>query len=78
MRQRATYYAFAVLGESLNKLMQHEPALRPELSDVRMAIDMRNRLIHGYSSVDVAIVWATTQADIPNLRDELRGLLGFQ
>lgn len=41
MRQRATYYAFAVFGEALNKLMQHEPTLRPALSDVRMAIDMR-------------------------------------
>jgi uncharacterized protein with HEPN domain len=75
MRQRATYYAFAVLGEALNLLIQHTPSLRKELSDVRLAIDMRNRLIHGYASVDTGIVWATAQADIPNLRDELQGLL---
>jgi uncharacterized protein with HEPN domain len=75
MRQRATYYAFAVLGEALNLLMRHAPDLQTEISDVRLAIDMRNRLIHGYASVDVGIVWATVRAEIPNLRDELQGLL---
>lgn len=75
MRQRATYYAFAVLGEALNQLMKHAPSLRTDISDVQLAIDMRNRLIHGYSSIDVGIVWATVQADIVNLRDELQGLL---
>lgn len=75
MRQRATYYAFVVLGEALNLLMRHAPSLRTEISAIRLAVDMRNRLIHGYASVDAGIVWATAQADIPNLRDELQGLL---
>lgn len=75
MRQRATFYAFAVLGESLSQLMQHAPHLRTEIGDHRLATDMRNRLIHGYASVDVGIVWATVQADIPNMRDEVQRLL---
>jgi uncharacterized protein with HEPN domain len=78
MRQKATYYAFAVLGEALNKLMKHAPSLRCEITNVRMGIDMRNRLIHGYSSVDSGVVWATVQADIPNLRDELRTLADLE
>jgi uncharacterized protein with HEPN domain len=70
--QRATYYAFAVLGEAIGKLT---PAYRARLTDYRPAIDMRNRLIHGYSTVDAGIVWAAVQQDIHNLRDELDGLL---
>lgn len=72
MRRWATYYAFAVPGEALGKL---DPAYRSELSDHPPAIDMRNRLIHGYSAVDAGIVWATVQQDIPSLREELQGLL---
>jgi uncharacterized protein with HEPN domain len=75
MRQRATYFAFAVLGEALNKLLQEDDSYASSLTDVRMSIDMRNRLIHGYSSIDSGIVWATAIQDIPNLRDELQSLL---
>ena len=75
MRQRATYFAFAVLGEALNQLLQHYPLFGSTLTDVREPIDMRNRLIHGYSSVDPGIVWATAVQDIPNLRDELQALM---
>ena len=77
-RQRATYYAFAILGEALNKLHTLEPDLLTGLPDVRPAIDMRNRLIHGYASVDAAIVWATIQTDIPNMHEGLQGLLDEQ
>lgn len=77
-RQRATYYAFAVLGEALNQLHSEQPDLIADLPDVRAAIDMRNRLIHGYASVDAGIVWATIKADIPNMRDELRTLLELE
>jgi len=72
MMQHATYYAFAVLGEALSKL---GAGWRSELTDHRAAVDMRNRLIHGYSSVDAGIVWATVQQDLPNLRDELEQML---
>ncbi len=75
MRQRATYFAFAILGEALNQLLKREPSLTLELTNVRMSIDMRNRLIHGYSTIDSGIVWATAQQDIPNLRQELQDLL---
>jgi uncharacterized protein with HEPN domain len=77
-RQRATYYAFAVLGEALNQVQSKQPDLIAALPDVRPAIDMRNRLIHGYASVDAGIVWATIQADIPIMRDELRALLEIE
>lgn len=36
---------------------------------------MRNRLIHGYASVDLDEVWATVQNDLPGLTDKLRAVL---
>jgi uncharacterized protein with HEPN domain len=70
--QRATYYALEVLGEALSKI---DVDYRPALTDYRLSVDMRNRLIHGYATVDAGIVWATVQEDIPNLRDELEGIV---
>jgi len=75
MRQNATNYMFAVLGEALSKLRQISRQHALALSDIQLAIDMRNRLIHGYSSVDAGIVWATARQDIPNLCDELNAIL---
>jgi uncharacterized protein with HEPN domain len=36
---------------------------------------MRNRVAHGYFSVDLEIVWATIQTDLPDLATQIRALL---
>lgn len=36
---------------------------------------MRNRIVHGYSGVDLNIVWSTIQEDLPMLRDEIAAIL---
>ena len=38
-------------------------------------IGMRNRLIHGYDSVDLDILWDTIEIDLPPLIDELEKIL---
>ena len=74
MRQRATYFPLAILGEALS----HLPALRAEMPEAGLAIAMRNRLIHEYFSIDVGIVWTTAKQDVPNMRDRLREMLDSQ
>jgi uncharacterized protein with HEPN domain len=39
-------------------------------------IAARNRLIHGYDSVDFDILWAIIQADLPVLVVQLEHILG--
>jgi uncharacterized protein with HEPN domain len=39
-------------------------------------IGMRNRLIHGYDSVDLDILWDTIEVDLPPLIAELENILG--
>lgn len=78
MRQRATCFAFAILGEALNELLRREPDFRSQIPDAQLSIDMRHRLIHGYSSIDVGVVWATAKHDIPNISDALRDLLAAE
>jgi uncharacterized protein with HEPN domain len=36
---------------------------------------MRNRVIHDYFEVDLAVVWQTVQQDLPELRQQMVALL---
>lgn len=36
---------------------------------------MRNRLIHDYFGVDYDLVWNVVQHNIPELREQIRGIL---
>ena len=36
---------------------------------------MRNRIVHGYSGVDMKIVWDTIYEDLPKLKSEIQKLL---
>ena len=41
----------------------------------RGVVGLRNRLIHGYDAVDLNILWAIVQDDLPPLIAELRRIL---
>jgi uncharacterized protein with HEPN domain len=36
---------------------------------------MRNRLAHGYFSVDISLVWNAVTAEIPALRPQIEAIL---
>ena len=36
---------------------------------------MRNRLAHGYFSINLTVVWGTVKHDLPQLRTEIRRIL---
>jgi len=42
----------------------------------RQIIGMRNRLVHGYESVDLDVLWDTIEDDLPPLIAELERILG--
>ena len=55
-----------VIGEAAGKVSE---ATRDELGGLpwREMIGMRNRLVHGYASVDRDVVWAVATGDLPAL-----------
>src|SRR4051794_10694881 len=38
--------------------------------------DLRNRLIHGYDTIDLNIVWSVLTVDLPDLIARLNGIIG--
>jgi len=64
-----------MLGEAANRVPEDIRSKYPDLPWIQM-IAARNRLIHGYDSVDFDILWAIIQNDLPNLIIRLEDILG--
>ena len=66
---------FEIMGEALNQLSRRAPDLTARIPELRAIVAFRNLLIHGYASVDDAIVWRAVTEKIPALRTALDDLL---
>ncbi len=75
MRQDAIVRQLAVIGEAVRLLSAESREAEPDIPWREIA-GMRDRLIHGYASVDLHTVWRTVERDIPPLREAVRRLLG--
>jgi uncharacterized protein with HEPN domain len=73
MIQDAVIRNFEVIGEAANRL---SPGTRGAV-DAPWAkiIAFRNRLIHGYWSVDTLLLWDVVENELPPLKAEVRRLL---
>ena len=71
--QDAVIRNFEVIGEAATRL---SPPVRDRSRDVwSKVIAFRNRLIHGYWSVDPLLVWDVVENDLPRLKTEVASLL---
>jgi uncharacterized protein with HEPN domain len=70
--QRAVILEFLVLGEAASRLSAETKAAHPAIEWGPM-VGMRNQLIHGYFSIDLELVWKTTQRDLVPLIAALEG-----
>ena len=64
-----------IVGEASAKVSYETQAKHPMIPWPQV-IGMRNRLIHGYDSVDLDILWDTIELDLPPLIAELGKILG--
>jgi uncharacterized protein with HEPN domain len=63
---------FEILGEAFSRIESLDPSFRNQFPQMGSIIGMRNRIIHGYDSVDDEIVWDAVQAHVPTLAHWLR------
>lgn len=63
-----------VIGEAAGELSVELKAANPEVPWGKIA-GMRNRLIHGYLTVDQDIVWSTVTLVLPDFRKRVESLL---
>ena len=70
----ATLHNIILVGEAAAHLSNAFRDAHPEVA-WRLIVGARNRLIHGYSSLDDDTVWSIIQDDIPSLLMQLRKIL---
>jgi len=72
--QHLIMHNLEILGEAASRLSGQ---FRQEHPDVpwRDMIDLRNRLIHVYFDLNLAIIWTTVQNDLPQLLLQLKTIL---
>ncbi len=73
--RRAVEREFEIIGEALHRLDRLDPPTASRVSELRRIVDFRNRIIHGYDTVDDAVVWGIVEKHLPQLVKEVTGLL---
>lgn len=64
-----------IIGEALGQAANENETLEEQIPAIPRIVALRNRVIHGYDSVDDEIVWDIVQNNIPALRNRLRDLI---
>jgi len=62
-----------IIGEAARNISENDPTFTKRHSDIpwEAMYAMRNRLAHGYFSVDAHTVWQTVQNDFPELKKQI-------
>lgn len=74
LRSEALLWNFTVLGEAASQLDEAVKTKFPDI-DWSRPMRLRNRIVHGYWSVDLAVLHATAAEDLPGYSARLRGAL---
>ena len=71
--RRAVERNLEIIGEAVNRILKIGPDLN--LSNSRKIVDARNRIIHGYDTITVEVIWGIIINYLPLLRTEVADLL---
>jgi uncharacterized protein with HEPN domain len=74
--QDAVVRNIEVLGEASHQLMKRFPEFTSSHPEIpwEAIYYMRNRIIHGYVSIDFDLVWTVINKDLPQLQNQLRAI----
>lgn len=76
MLRSAVERQLEIVGEALSRAADSLPELATTLPDLPLIVGRRNRIVHGYDSVDDELIWDTVKFDVPKLATRLAQLLG--
>ena len=71
--KRAVERELEIIGEATNRILKIAPEF--QITHARIIVDLRNRVIHSYDSVDDNLVWRIVVKNIPILKEEVALIL---
>jgi uncharacterized protein with HEPN domain len=75
MHRSAVERQLEILGEACSRLARPGATFLTSVSNLKLAIDLRKRILHGYDAVDDEIVYLTVTEDLAELQVALTRLL---
>ena len=75
MRRDAAAMSLLIIGETTRRLLETTKGLAPEIPWSAI-VSLRNRIAHGYETVDHRLVWRVLADDLPALADAVERILG--
>lgn len=66
---------FEIIGEALNHARRLDTALAVRIPEFHRIIGLRNRLIHGYDSVDDELLWDVVRSKVEPLKRAVEAVL---
>lgn len=73
--RRAVEREFEIIGEALSRLARVDAATADRIAELPRIVGFRNRIIHGYDTVDDATVWGVLEGHLPALLQHVESLL---
>lgn len=73
--QAAVERKLEIIGDALSRAERAEANLADAVPQLRKVIGLRNVLAHAYDTVNVEVVYATVERDVPVLLETLRRVL---
>lgn len=73
--RRAVEREFEIIGEALNRLRHLDSVTAARIDQLSRIVGFRNRIIHGYDTVDDATVWGIIDRHLPELIAQVEMLL---
>ncbi len=64
-----------IIGEALNQLSKVAPEIAATIPELPRIVAFRNILIHGYATVDDALVWQVLEEKLPDLERVMQQIL---
>ncbi len=75
--QDAVIRSIEIIGEAAQRVRSADAAFAALHTHVPwdQMYGMRNRIVHDYFEIDLAVVWQTVQQDLPTLRQQIHALI---
>lgn len=70
--RRAVEREFEIIGEALGRLSIADAVLAERIDELPRIVGFRNRIIHGYDTIDDATVWGVIEGHLPALLDKCK------
>jgi len=71
--QRAIERNLEIIGEATNRIVKIDKTV--PIQNIKRIIDTRNKISHGYDSVDHSVIWGIVINHLPVLKSEVEKLL---